>query len=102
MYFAITLILALIIWLGLASVGRQFWIHRKYAEILIKLFEYGRKRIEKVNSVVKQQRKRKLSKIQERYEEEEEEDEEDDDNDVFDEKTSISNILKPKFNYNYY
>jgi hypothetical protein len=87
MYFAITLILTLICWLGLASVGRQFWIHRKYVEILIKLFEYGRKRIEKVNSVVKQQRQRKLSKIQERFEEED--DEEDDESDVFDEKKSI-------------
>jgi len=83
--------LGLIIWLGLASVGRKFWVHHKYIEKLIQLFEYGRKRVEKVNSQVKQ-RQRKLSKIHESYEEEDEE-EDNDESDFFDEKNGNKNEL---------
>lgn len=46
-----TLILSsvLMIYLGLASVGHRFILHRFYLDKLIELFEYGQKDIEKIN-----------------------------------------------------
>lgn len=38
-YFSTFFSLFLIIWLGLTSVGRQFWLHRKYVEGLLIVFE---------------------------------------------------------------
>lgn len=75
MFFQLIFPSFILIWLGCASVGRHFWLHQKYIDALLKVFEYGRKRIEKVNVVVKQ-RQRKLSKIHEKYEEEDQEEEE--------------------------
>lgn len=58
---------ALVLYLGVASVGHRFLIHRLYVDKLVKLFEYGEKRIRKVNQRIEQNRqsKRKLSLIQE-------------------------------------
>src|ERR1700733_4160487 len=56
--------ISLMIWLGLASVGHEFWLLSKYTAILIRIFEYGRKKIEIVE-IDKQQKRRKLSRIEE-------------------------------------
>ncbi|CAG2109357.1 unnamed protein product [Medioppia subpectinata] len=64
MFFITAFVLTLIVWLGLASVGHDFWIHRKYIEKLMKLFEYGRKRVVIVEHKIKE-RQRKLSRIRE-------------------------------------
>ncbi|CAG2119719.1 unnamed protein product, partial [Medioppia subpectinata] len=64
MFFISAFVLTLIVWLGLASVGHDFWIHRKYIEKLMKLFEYGRKRVVIVEHKIKE-RQRKLSRIRE-------------------------------------
>lgn len=59
--------IALILYLGLASVGHKFFIHQFYVEKLLQLFEYGSRRVAKVNQRMQQnrERKRKLSLIQE-------------------------------------
>ena len=75
-------VITLVSWLGLASVGHDFWLHRKYIEKLMQLFEYGRKRVEKVQTKVRD-RQRKLSRINEDKFREESDGEE---SDIFDEK----------------
>ena len=74
--------MALIVWLGLASVGHDFQLHSFYVNKLIKIFEYGRKKVVKVELKIKE-RRRKLSRIMEERREDNSEDEQDSD-DLFD------------------
>ena len=67
MLFTTVFFIALILYLGIASVGHKFFIHQFYVTKLLQLFEYGNRRVEKVNQRLHQnrERKRKLSLIQE-------------------------------------
>lgn len=67
-WFIAILAISLMVYLGLASVGHEFWIHRYYINALVFIFEYGRKRVEKVRKT-KQKIQRKLSRIHETYSE---------------------------------
>ncbi len=62
-----TFLVALFSYLGLASVGHKFFIHQFYVTKLLQLFEYGNRRVKKVNERMQQSReqKRKLSLIKE-------------------------------------
>ena len=67
MLFTTLFFVTLMLYLGLASVGHKFFIHQFYVEKLLQLFEYGNRRVEKVQERIHQirERKRKLSLIQE-------------------------------------
>jgi len=67
MLIASIVFLILILYLGISSVGHKFFIHQFYVSKLLQLFEYGNRRVEKVNQRLQQnrERKRKLSLIQE-------------------------------------
>ena len=67
----ILFIVLLMIWLGFASVGHELWFHRYYVDVLMFIFEYGRKRVEKVREK-KQKIQRRLSRIHDLYNEDQE------------------------------
>ena len=55
------------LYLSLASVGHRFFLHQVYVSRLLKIFEYGNKKIEKINQKIQlnRQKTRRLSLIQE-------------------------------------
>lgn len=56
--------IALILYLGLASVGHRFFVHQLYVSRLLKLFDYGKRKIQKIQQNIQQERKiqRKISR----------------------------------------
>lgn len=52
-----TIIFIALFYLGLASVGHRFFLHQLYVSRLLKLFEYGQKKIEKIEKKVSQERR---------------------------------------------
>lgn len=67
-------------WLFLAAIGHQSWVQRILLELLVKVFEYGSKRV-KVAEIKHKERVRKLSKISEISECDTDDDENDSDED---------------------
>lgn len=63
MLWTTTTIIIALFYLGLASVGHRFFLHQLYVSRLLKLFEYGQKKIEKIEKKVSQERRhrRKIS-----------------------------------------
>lgn len=99
------------IWLGFASVGHELWIHRYYVNVLMFIFEYGRKRVEKVREK-KQKIQRRLSRIHDLYSEDQEiiknnndkDDESEDeyfDDDYRDDEIDYSNIETSRYFLHY-
>ncbi|XP_054159072.1 glycerol-3-phosphate acyltransferase 4-like [Oppia nitens] len=87
MIFIALFTLAIIIWLGLASVGHDFYIHQRYVEKLLQLFEYGRKRADIVEVKIKE-RQRKISRLQiQSYEPESDDNDEDKELEVSNDKS---------------
>lgn len=67
MIFTVSFLLTIFCYLGLASVGHKFFIHQFYVTKLLQLFEYGNRRVKKVNERLQlsREKKRKISLIQE-------------------------------------
>lgn len=61
---SIIFFILLILYLGLASVGHRFFIHQLYVSRLLKLFDYGKRKIRKIQQNIQQERKiqRKISR----------------------------------------
>lgn len=63
MLYSVAFVIFFVSYLGLASVGHRFILHQLYVKRLIRLFEYGQKKVEKIHRKAQQKRryKKKLS-----------------------------------------